>query len=1504
MKKILYITLLILSSIGWGQSAPTSTSIRATLNPGGGTQTNGSDGMQIQISGNGNIQVRYKNIYQIYSSASFNPSSANSIPSTLYNGIGFGILNTQNSEKYGTTGGDLYPSLSTPSPSSFPASTLLTAFIDGTDASGKTQIFKNTFSIPLNGRNYTLTIEYKYRYPNASMEMKYTVVIPAGNLTTQSVRLAHGWDTYLDGGDSGPGYAIDNSYALSVGVRKGTSFQAFIHKDGTKWNGYYSAIRSNLKSALNTDFMAYSSKTINPSSSTDNGIGMSIDFGSTPGEHHTTNILSFICNASSAAPASTIFTPVGTANNAPTPPTTTYTLTCKDGNSQAITIDKSDLVFPNIDLDGDNQRDVILKFINKTTLEEFNATYVNNSVNLPIGTYDAFYYDIVNGCVSPTRTIIVNKDTCTSDLSIVKTINTNSNSTVRLGNSYTITYVARNNGTSDNGGVIVTDNIPPGFTVTGNTAQTGTTYNNGVWNIGTLTSGSTATLTVTVTANSYGGHTSTATISGASTDSTPANNTSNPQIYIDYDNDGYGSNLDLDSDNDGILDATEYFLTNRVTSGVFVGTANANTDNVPGWTVGGTYATAGTWLPSVGRVHLKTDGIEFRRDKGTTTTLSQNISNISGGIITLEDLYWYKTSDGTVDTDFTFTISYNGTVYAIINSTLTNTPTITTYNGATVNTATLPTVTATAAPNAGVKSALSTIKITMPVTLTKTNGLLSFQFVAGADNTNVRDLGMKSIAVETYRDFDNDGIPDFLDLDSDADGCPDAIEGDENVLPTHLNADGSINYAANGGLGNSTTPVATANIGVPNLVNSGGVADIGGDVGQGIGTSMDAAVSSCPATIRITKDNGQTLYKRPSTSTYIITVANEGSATVNNIHFTDIVPSTFGTADFDYSATVTSGSTVRKLLTDATGTTVSGTGSVDNYINLLPGGVATYTVKLKISDEKRGNIRNVASIALPGSLVNSLPNTDDDIDSPGIDGRNDSFSNSTINPNKGGVAGVVSANDMINDTDIKIPTDALYTLNNNGGISGASINTNGELIIPTGVPAGVYTLQYTICNATTPTDCDTASILVEIFVDSDGDGVSDVIDFDDDNDGITDLIEASACGATSTKYFNEDFGTGARANFTGLLGTTNYIYEAGPYTGATSTSIEDGEYALLPNLDNVASWASTPDNTTFGRAWARTYDHTSGNGTGRMALFNATRSTSEEFYNVNNITVPTNTSVKLTFWAKNVDLKTMNAYWDKNRSLPNIRVKVLSNGVLIKEFTTGTILRDEQWHLYSVPFNTGTHTNIQFVMYNDMEGGLGNDLALDDIAISTICDSDGDGIPNELDLDSDNDGCTDAIEGAANITASQLVTATGLLATQNPNKNLGNTVDVNGIPTVVNGGQEIGNAYNAAINDCKCIKPAVITGTALDTNVGISTIGTTTGWPQNRKGAYLALESQGKGLVISRLTTTQITAIGVNSQEGMMVYDTDVDCLKIYSKDIGAATYSWKCFDTQSCPDN
>ncbi|RTZ49326.1 hypothetical protein EJ377_01160 [Chryseobacterium arthrosphaerae] len=37
--------------------------------------------------------------------------------------------------------------------------------------------------------------------------------------------------------------------------------------------------------------------------------------------------------------------------------------------------------------------------------------------------------------------------------------------------------------------------------------------------------------------------------------------------------------------------------------------------------------------------------------------------------------------------------------------------------------------------------------------------------------------------------------------------------------------------------------------------------------------------------------------------------------------------------------------------------------------------------------------------------------------------------------------------------------------------------------------------------------------------------------------------------------------------------------------------------------------------------------------------------------------------------------------------------------------------------------------------------------------------------------------------------------------------------------------------------------------------------------------------------------------------EGMMVYDTTNSCLKIYTSTDGGTTFSWKCLNTQACPD-
>ena len=101
--------------------------------------------------------------------------------------------------------------------------------------------------------------------------------------------------------------------------------------------------------------------------------------------------------------------------------------------------------------------------------------------------------------------------------------------------------------------------------------------------------------------------------------------------------------------------------------------------------------------------------------------------------------------------------------------------------------------------------------------------------------------------------------------------------------------------------------------------------------------------------------------------------------------------------------------------------------------------------------------------------------------------------------------------------------------------------------------------------------------------------------------------------------------------------------------------------------------------------------------------------------------------------------------------------------------------------------------------------------------------------------------------------------------------------------------------YNA---NCACYNNPN-TSTGVDTKHGITLLKrageSSTSWPMLRKSAHTVLESNTKGFVITRLTTQQITNLA-SPQEGMMVYDIDATCLKIYD---GTA---WSCFNTAACP--
>ena len=77
---------------------------------------------------------------------------------------------------------------------------------------------------------------------------------------------------------------------------------------------------------------------------------------------------------------------------------------------------------------------------------------------------------------------------------------------------------------------------------------------------------------------------------------------------------------------------------------------------------------------------------------------------------------------------------------------------------------------------------------------------------------------------------------------------------------------------------------------------------------------------------------------------------------------------------------------------------------------------------------------------------------------------------------------------------------------NNGGISGAYIDEQGNLIIPQGTPVGVYDLEYNLCMEEHPGVCKTAKVRVEVIKDkpltiyngvsADGDGHNDYFKID------------------------------------------------------------------------------------------------------------------------------------------------------------------------------------------------------------------------------------------------------------------------------------------------------------------------------------------------------------------------------------------------------------------------
>ncbi|WP_411801947.1 gliding motility-associated C-terminal domain-containing protein [Algibacter lectus] len=189
-----------------------------------------------------------------------------------------------------------------------------------------------------------------------------------------------------------------------------------------------------------------------------------------------------------------------------------------------------------------------------------------------------------------------------------------------------------------------------------------------------------------------------------------------------------------------------------------------------------------------------------------------------------------------------------------------------------------------------------------------------------------------------------------------------------------------------------------------------------------------------------------------------------------------------------------------------------------------------------------------------------------------IDAVNDDFTATPVDGVAGGSAGDVTTNDILNGTAVD-DTEITITLDNDGGLTGVTIDANGNVIVPAGSESGNYTLTYTICTIAVPSNCDTTT--VEIVVDGTIDAV--INDFTATPvDGVAggtagdvtanDTLNGVAVDDTEITITLDDDGglTGVTIDATG-----NVIVPAGSESGNYTLTYTICEIAVPSNCDNT-----------------------------------------------------------------------------------------------------------------------------------------------------------------------------------------------------------------------------------------------------------------------------------------------------------------------------------------------
>lgn len=181
--------------------------------------------------------------------------------------------------------------------------------------------------------------------------------------------------------------------------------------------------------------------------------------------------------------------------------------------------------------------------------------------------------------------------------------------------------------------------------------------------------------------------------------------------------------------------------------------------------------------------------------------------------------------------------------------------------------------------------------------------------------------------------------------------------------------------------------------------------------------------------------------------------------------------------------------------------------------------------------------------------------------------------------------------------------------------------------------------------------------------------------------------------------FVEDFGTGANYGPPLPGGQTTYLWEGSGF-------VQDGEYGLMSALPGAA-----------GTWWHTGSDHTVGDTDGRMMLVNASFTADTFFQRTFTHLVP-GASYDFSAWITNANSA-------GSPILPNVKFRVVdpATGTTLSEIDTGAIAATGSlvWDRFALQF-TATQPTVRLEMVNNAAGGNGNDLAIDDISLSPVCE--------------------------------------------------------------------------------------------------------------------------------------------------------------------------------------